>query len=78
MNRVRRVYLGIALTMVLFLAVFGFFATPLTEEARLEESPALSLLLVLMFLVPFFILAWSLTNLIGWPGPGRGNRMPLT
>jgi hypothetical protein len=74
MSRREHFYLGIGVAMVLFLTVFGLVVNPLTQMARWEDSPTLSLVLVLFFLVPFFMLAWSLMNLIDWRG--RRNRLP--
>ena len=76
MSRQKRIYLVVASLMVAFLLAFAMYATPLTQQARWDDSAALSLALVLMFLVPFFILAWSLTNLFG--RPNRRDKSTLT
>ena len=71
----KRYYALIAGSMVVFLALYAFVARPLTQEVRWAESPAGNLLLALLFLVPFFVLAWSLTKLFGWMD--RGDRSSL-
>ena len=71
----KRTYALIAGSMVIFLVLFAFVARPLTQQVRWEESPAGNLMLALFFLVPFFVLAWSLMNLFGWMG--RRDRTPL-